>query len=51
MDTKLSGLDNLYTGHKHSQVDTPSSFELIRHDITEPIRLADQIHHWFVRFP
>ncbi len=41
-------LDNFYTGHKRNIVkwlDNPY-FELIRHDITEPIRLeADQIYH------
>ncbi|MEO1400244.1 MAG: UDP-glucuronic acid decarboxylase family protein [Cyanobacteria bacterium J06635_1] len=41
-------LDNFYTGHKRNLLrwlDHPY-FELIRHDITEPIRLeADQIYH------
>jgi UDP-glucuronate decarboxylase len=41
-------LDNFYTGHKRNLLkwlDNPY-FELIRHDITEPIRLeADQIYH------
>jgi len=41
-------LDNFYTGHKRNilkWVDSPY-FELIRHDITEPIRLeVDQIYH------
>lgn len=41
-------LDNFYTGHKRNilkWLDHPF-FELIRHDITEPIRLeADQIYH------
>lgn len=41
-------LDNFYTGHKHNilrWLDSPN-FELIRHDITEPIRLeVDQIYH------
>jgi UDP-glucuronate decarboxylase len=41
-------LDNFYTGHKRNVLkwlDNPY-FELIRHDITEPIRLeADQIYH------
>jgi UDP-glucuronate decarboxylase len=41
-------LDNFYTGHKRNIVkwlDNPY-FELIRHDITEPIRLeVDQIYH------
>ena len=41
-------LDNFYTGHKRNilqWLDNPN-FELIRHDITEPIRLeADQIYH------
>jgi UDP-glucuronate decarboxylase len=41
-------LDNFYTGHKHNishWIEHPR-FELIRHDITEPIRLeVDQIYH------
>ncbi|MDH6060248.1 SDR family oxidoreductase [Chrysosporum bergii ANA360D] len=41
-------LDNFYTGHKRNiwkWINNPS-FELIRHDITEPIRLeVDQIYH------
>jgi UDP-glucuronate decarboxylase len=41
-------LDNFYTGHKHNIVkwlDNPY-FDLIRHDITEPIRLeVDQVYH------
>ncbi len=41
-------LDNFYTGHKENilhWLDNPY-FELIRHDITEPIRLeVDQIYH------
>ncbi len=41
-------IDNFYTGHKRNLLkwlDHPY-FELIRHDITEPIRLeADQIYH------
>lgn len=41
-------LDNFYTGHKRNILkwfDNPY-FELIRHDITEPIRLeVDQIYH------
>jgi UDP-glucuronate decarboxylase len=41
-------LDNFYTGHKRNIVqwlDNPD-FELVRHDITEPIRLeVDQIYH------
>ena len=41
-------LDNFYTGHKRNLLkwlDHPY-FELIRHDITEPIRLeVDQIYH------
>ncbi len=41
-------LDNFYTGHKRNilkWMDNPY-FELIRHDITEPIRLeVDQIYH------
>lgn len=41
-------LDNFYTGHKRNLLQwlTHPYFELIRHDITEPIRLeADQIYH------
>ncbi|HYW18661.1 MAG TPA: UDP-glucuronic acid decarboxylase family protein [Nodularia sp. (in: cyanobacteria)] len=41
-------LDNFYTGHKHNilkWINNPN-FEMIRHDITEPIRLeVDQIYH------
>lgn len=41
-------LDNFYTGHKENilkWLDNPY-FELIRHDITEPIRLeVDQVYH------
>jgi UDP-glucuronate decarboxylase len=41
-------LDNFYTGHKRNilkWLDSPY-FELVRHDITEPIRLeVDQIYH------
>ncbi|WP_414529662.1 UDP-glucuronic acid decarboxylase family protein [Nodularia chucula] len=41
-------LDNFYTGHKNNilkWINNPN-FELIRHDITEPIRLeVDQIYH------
>ncbi|MFK8182277.1 MAG: UDP-glucuronic acid decarboxylase family protein [Phormidesmis sp.] len=41
-------LDNFYTGHKRNVLrwlNNPS-FELVRHDITEPIRLeVDQIYH------
>ena len=41
-------LDNFYTGHKRNILqwfDSPY-FELVRHDITEPIRLeVDQIYH------
>ena len=41
-------LDNFYTGHKRNVVrwlDNPR-FDLVRHDITEPIRLeVDQIYH------
>ena len=41
-------LDNLYTGQKkniYQNLDNPS-FEFIRHDITEPIRLeVDQIYN------
>lgn len=41
-------LDNFYTGHKRNIVQWLGNprFELIRHDITEPIRLeVDQIYH------
>jgi UDP-glucuronate decarboxylase len=41
-------LDNFYTGHKRNLLKWMNNpyFELIRHDITEPIRLeADQIYH------
>ena len=41
-------LDNFYTGHKRNILKWLGHpyFELIRHDITEPIRLeADQIYH------
>jgi UDP-glucuronate decarboxylase len=41
-------LDNFYTGHKHNILQwlNNPNFELIRHDITEPIRLeVDQIYH------
>jgi UDP-glucuronate decarboxylase len=41
-------IDNFYTGHKHNVLKWLGNpnFELIRHDITEPIRLeADQIYH------
>ncbi|MEM8604392.1 MAG: UDP-glucuronic acid decarboxylase family protein [Cyanobacteria bacterium P01_H01_bin.121] len=41
-------LDNFYTGHKRNiwHWHDHSNFELIRHDITEPIRLeVDQIYH------
>jgi UDP-glucuronate decarboxylase len=41
-------LDNFYTGHKRNVLKWLGNpyFELIRHDITEPIRLeADQIYH------
>lgn len=41
-------LDNFYTGHKRNILKWLNNpyFELIRHDITEPIRLeADQIYH------
>ncbi len=41
-------LDNFYTGHKRNIVQwfNHPYFELIRHDITEPIRLeVDQIYH------
>ncbi len=41
-------LDNFYTGHKRNIVKWLKNpyFELIRHDITEPIRLEiDQIYH------
>jgi UDP-glucuronate decarboxylase len=41
-------LDNFFTGRKHNVLDWMSSpkFELIRHDVTDPIRLeVDQIYH------
>lgn len=41
-------IDNFYTGHKRNVLQWLGNpnFELIRHDITEPIRLeADQIYH------
>ena len=41
-------LDNFYTGHKRNILEWLNHpyFELIRHDITEPIRLeVDQIYH------
>ncbi len=41
-------LDNFYTGRKHNVLKWVGNpyFELIRHDITEPIRLeVDQIYH------
>ncbi len=41
-------LDNFYTGHKRNIIQWMNhpNFELIRHDITEPIRLeVDQIYH------
>ena len=41
-------LDNFYTGHKRNIVQWMNNpyFELIRHDITEPIRLeVEQIYH------
>ncbi len=41
-------LDNFFTGRKHNLLRWMSSpnFELIRHDVTEPIRIeADQIYH------
>lgn len=41
-------LDNFYTGHKRNVLRWLSNpyFEMIRHDITEPIRLeVDQIYH------
>jgi UDP-glucuronate decarboxylase len=41
-------LDNFYTGHKRNIIKWLNNpyFELIRHDITEPIRLeVDQIYH------
>lgn len=41
-------LDNFFTGHKQNLLQWLGNpnFELIRHDITEPIRLeADQIYH------
>ncbi len=45
---ELICLDNFYTGHKHNILKWLGHpyFELIRHDITEPIRLeVDQIYH------
>ncbi|MGF1602292.1 MAG: UDP-glucuronic acid decarboxylase family protein [Thermosynechococcaceae cyanobacterium] len=41
-------LDNFYTGRKHNLLNWMNNpyFEVIRHDITEPIRLeVDQIYH------
>jgi UDP-glucuronate decarboxylase len=41
-------LDNFFTGRKHNLLHWLNSpnFELIRHDVTEPIRIeADQIYH------
>lgn len=41
-------LDNFYTGRKHNVLKwfNHSKFEIIRHDVTEPIRLeVDQIYH------
>ena len=41
-------LDNFYTGRKQNVLQwlNPPHFELIRHDVTEPIRLeVDQIYH------
>lgn len=41
-------LDNFFTGRKHNLLHWMNSpnFELIRHDVTEPIRIeADQIYH------
>ncbi|MDJ0532517.1 MAG: SDR family oxidoreductase [Xenococcaceae cyanobacterium MO_207.B15] len=41
-------LDNFYTGHKRNIIKWINNpyFELIRHDITEPIRLeVDQVYH------
>ncbi|PZO45710.1 MAG: NAD-dependent dehydratase [Leptolyngbya sp.] len=41
-------LDNFYTGHRHNLLHWLSHpyFELIRHDVTEPLRLeVDQIYH------
>ncbi len=41
-------LDNFYTGRKHNVLHWMSSpnFELIRHDVTDPVRLeVDQIYH------
>ncbi len=47
-DHEVVCLDNFFTGHKRNilhWMDNPY-FELIRHDITEPIRLeVDQIYH------
>jgi UDP-glucuronate decarboxylase len=47
-DHEVICLDNFYTGHKRNIVKWLGDprFELIRHDITEPIRLeVDQIYH------
>jgi UDP-glucuronate decarboxylase len=41
-------LDNFFTGRKHNVLNWMNSpnFELIRHDVTEPVRLeVDQIYH------
>jgi UDP-glucuronate decarboxylase len=41
-------LDNFYTGRKHNVLHwlNSSNFELIRHDVTDPVRLeVDQIYH------
>jgi len=47
-DHEVICLDNFYTGRKHNVLkwlDNPN-FEIIRHDVTEPIRLeVDQIYH------
>jgi UDP-glucuronate decarboxylase len=47
-DHEIICLDNFYTGHKRNILKWlhHPNFELIRHDITEPIRLeVDQIYH------
>jgi UDP-glucuronate decarboxylase len=47
-DNEVICLDNFYTGHKRNILKWLNHpyFELVRHDITEPIRLeVDQIYH------
>lgn len=47
-DHEVICLDNFYTGHKRNVLHwfNNPNFELIRHDITEPIRLeVDQVYH------